>query len=282
MAIALSLFLLAPYRVGADAPRAGTKLSGTFSVLTYNVAGLPEGISQSHPLIYTSKISEKINAFDLVMAQEDFFYSKQLRSKSEHAYYQGRSRAGILGDGLSRFSVFPIGEAEHVAWDECHGTLWYANDCLTKKGFSAGAIELAPGIEVHVYNLHMDAGGASGDVDARDAGMDQLIEYMAERSQGRPIIIGGDWNLSGKRERDLAILGRIIGEQGLTDSCRALECGEERIDRILFRGSDRLKLAPVEYQVERDHFTTSLGFPLSDHQAVSVVLEWEYLAGARR
>ena len=258
-----------------DAGAAETAQSGKFTVLTYNVAGLPEGISQSHPLLFMKRIGPLLNGFDLVLTQEDFFYGKELKAGAEHPYYDGRSRAGILGDGLSRFSIFPLGEATHVAWEVCHGTLGYANDCLTPKGFSVAAHELAPGVEIDVYDLHMDAGGNRGDQEARDQQMAQLIAFMAERSAGKAVIVAGDWNISGKRERDRATLQRLLDEQGLVDSCRALNCGRERIDRILFRGNDNIKIKAVAYRVEAERFRTRLGLPLSDHKAVSVEFEWE-------
>ncbi len=41
----------------ANAVAAGVE-SGTFTVLTYNVAGLPQGISSSQPLFFMRKISK--------------------------------------------------------------------------------------------------------------------------------------------------------------------------------------------------------------------------------
>jgi hypothetical protein len=259
----------------AEGAAAAQARSGRFAMLTYNVAGLPEPLSSSRPLLYTSKISPLLNAFDIVVAQEDFYYHDDLKSKAEHPYISGRSRQGVLGDGLSRFSVFPFTEVEHVAWEKCYGSLGHANDCLTPKGFSAATHEIGPGVRIDIYNLHMDAGGSKGDMDARNAEMDQLITFMAGWSPGRAVIIGGDWNLSGKRQRDLEILDRIINQQGLADSCRALSCGEERIDRILFRGNDSIILKPVAYKVESERFAARRGLPLSDHKAVSVVFEWK-------
>jgi endonuclease/exonuclease/phosphatase family metal-dependent hydrolase len=253
-----------------DGPRCGR-----FSVLTYNVAGLPQGISQSQPLFFMTKISPRLNGFDIVLAQEDFQYERQLRSAALHPYYSPRSRAGVYGDGLSRFSVFPMSEVEHIPWCACYGTLGHANDCLTPKGFSLAVHELAPGVTIHVYNLHMDAGGSRGDIAARDRGMEQLIAFMAERSGGEAVIVGGDWNL-GDEPEDQECLEKILRREGLTDSCRALGCGEERIDRILFRSSARLSLIPLQYRVELERFSTRWGWPLSDHDAVSVVFAWEH------
>ena len=46
--------------------------SGSFTALTYNVAGLPEGISGSNPETNMQMISPLLNAYDLVLIQEDF------------------------------------------------------------------------------------------------------------------------------------------------------------------------------------------------------------------
>lgn len=251
------------------------KTSGRFTVLTYNVAGLPEPLSSSHPAKFNAMISPRLNAFDIVLAQEDFYYQNDLKTASEHPYYSGRSMEGILGDGLARFSAFAFSKVVHVPWQKCYGTLGHANDCLTPKGFSYATHEIAPGVFIDIYNLHMDAGNSKGDMAAKDDEMDQLIRAMSEKSAGRAVIIGGDWNLSGKREAALKLLQRILDAENLTDSCRFLECGEERIDRILFRGNDSLKIKPVEYQVELERFATKRGWPLSDHDAVSVTFEWE-------
>jgi endonuclease/exonuclease/phosphatase family metal-dependent hydrolase len=268
--------------IRSEAGDSNRKISGTFSVLTYNVAGLPEGLSGSHPLVYTSKISPGLNAFDMVLVQEDFAYHKNLKSKADHAYISEPGRAGALGDGLARFSNFPFGQVEHVPWKECYGTLRYNNDCLTRKGFSFATHEIAPEVFIHIYNLHMDAGESKGDMAAREAEMDQLIKWMTEKSNGKAVIIGGDWNLNAKRERDMELLDRILTEENLRDSCRSLQCGEERIDRILFRGNDIISLKPVAYKVETERFANKRGKQFSDHEAVSIVIEWAQVKNGAR
>jgi endonuclease/exonuclease/phosphatase (EEP) superfamily protein YafD len=226
------------------------------------------------------EISPRLNSFDIVVTQEDFYYGKDLRSEAKHPYYSGRSREGLLGDGLSRFSIFPMSETAHVPWQECYGTLGHANDCLTPKGFSVAAHELAPGVFLDIYDLHMDAGNSPGDLAARTTEMDQLIEYISSHSAGRALIVAGDWNLGPKKEQNMALLAKILAAENLADSCRALSCGHERIDRVLFRGSDILKLKPVAYKVELELFANKMGLPLSDHDAVSVVFEWEHLGAS--
>ena len=54
-----------------DLPPDGTA-SGTFLMLTYNVAVLPDSLSSSHPSEYTPQISPLLNAYDVVVVQEDF------------------------------------------------------------------------------------------------------------------------------------------------------------------------------------------------------------------
>ncbi|MFO8057587.1 MAG: endonuclease/exonuclease/phosphatase family protein [bacterium] len=272
-------FLVMAVCIGSAVSGADDKArQGELEVLTYNVAGLPELISGSHPSIYTEIISPKLNAFDLVLVQEDFSYHDELKSRADHAYSSPPGSAGTLGDGLARFSRFPVrGKVKHVSWEECHGHLGHANDCLTKKGFSMGVHELMPGILVHVYNLHMDAGGSKADQQTRSIQMDQLITYMQRKSKGKSVIVAGDFNLSGKRPRDLETLQRLIDKQDLKDVCRETKCGQERIDRILFRGNRRLQIQATYYRVEVKRFMNDKGKQLSDHEAVSAKLGWKVM-----
>ena len=51
---------------------ASAATTGSFNVLTYNVAGLPEGLSSGHPETNTPLISPRLGAYDIVNVQEDF------------------------------------------------------------------------------------------------------------------------------------------------------------------------------------------------------------------
>jgi hypothetical protein len=248
-----------------------------FLLLTYNVAGLPEGISSSHPRTNIPQISPMLNQFDIVLVQEDFSYHLCLTSQTGHPYESEPSSVQSLGDGLNRLSYADFYGFERVAWNECYGDCSDGSDCLTLKGFSVGTHELIEGVFIDIYNLHMDAGGADGDIAARESQADQLLEYIKTRSVGNAVIAAGDWNLKGSREADMVVLDRILAEGELMDSCRALSCGEERIDRVLFRSNDSILVTPQIYNVEIDTFTDEDGEPLSDHDAVSVLFGWELL-----
>ena len=247
-------------------------------MLTYNVAGLPETLSGSRPAEYTPQISPLLNAYDVVVVQEDFWYHHLLVADVTHAY---RSVPMVesptltnMGDGLNRFFIFPIEGHERVTWADCNGTIDCSSDCLTPKGFSYARHQLSSGVLLAVYNLHMDAGSCGGDFTARGVQVDQLIADINSRSAGQAVIVAGDTNLSDGRSDDMVMLDRLMTNAGLTDACRALGCGSEELDRVLFRSSASLTLQALTWAFA-DEFVDPSGHDLSDHPAIRVEISWE-------
>lgn len=251
--------------------------SGAFRALTYNVAGLPEGINEDQtPTVNIPKISPKLNAYDLVLVQEDFAYTQELREAVEHPYesYPLEHEERFVNDGLNRFSTLPFGpEVTRVRWVACNGTTDGSGDCLANKGFSIASHELAAGVSLTVVNLHAEAGGGPDDVSARTAGYEQLAAYLNEHHAGEALLVAGDTNLHGFDEDDEPVLQQLLDDAGLTDTCRALSCGEEHIDRFLFRSSDELELALSGWAVAEE-MVDEEGAPLSDHPAIRVDVAW--------
>ena len=248
--------------------------AGSLSLLTYNVAGLPAGISRSRPATNIPLISPLLNRYDLVLVQEDFAYQLELRRDVEHPYRSPLQLGSIFdaGDGLTRFSRHPFSRFVREAWRACHGVLAFGSDCLARKGFSVATHELSPGILVDVYDLHMDAGGGFADRDARQAQIDQLLEALTRRSPERAVIVAGDTNL--RRLRDRHLFTRLLDRAGLEDSCRELRCAEPgRVDRVLYRSSPSLELSPRSWCTDPS-FRDAGRRPLSDHRAVAVVFDW--------
>src|SRR5262245_13465839 len=68
---------------------------GTFSVLSYNVAGLPVEISQSRPDLNLPLISPLLNDDDIVLTQEDYdwWVPHGLASKYDFVNYHERLRS---------------------------------------------------------------------------------------------------------------------------------------------------------------------------------------------
>lgn len=250
--------------------------AGVLRVLTYNVAGLPEWISASNPSRNNRSASHLFNAYDLVLAQEDFAYHDDLVHRARHAYRLNPLDpvATLFGDGLCALSVYPLKQVRRVRWIACNGYLSDASDCFGEKGFSVAQAELSRGASVHLYNLHADAGDSQADVEARRRGFRQLANYVARHSDGHAVIMAGDTNLDAQNSAlDRATLEAFAKNSKLVDACDATRCLEPGVDRILYRGSEALSLRATRYY--QDHrFVDADGQALSDHVAVAVDLEW--------
>ncbi|MCA9001020.1 MAG: hypothetical protein KDB61_03785, partial [Planctomycetes bacterium] len=95
----------------ADMGGRGASISdGVIDLLTYNVAGLPGWVAKVDGSETHSKIGPALESFDLVLMQEDFWYHDLLKAPQR---WQAAPRSGgflRLGDGLARFSRFPLDE----------------------------------------------------------------------------------------------------------------------------------------------------------------------------
>ncbi|HET8929464.1 MAG TPA: hypothetical protein VFN21_02280, partial [Acidimicrobiales bacterium] len=278
------------------APDAGAEtetVNGEFAMLTYNVAGLPEVLSGSNPSVNQALISPLLNAYDLVLTQEDFanpdppledvrVYHDELISQVDFPYLSTpqvppmgtdpQHPDAILGDGLNFLSRMPLGTVDRVTWDDCMGIFDHASDCLATKGFAVTTIELVSGVTVDVYDLHADAGGAPEDQAARAANFAQLAAYIDTHSDGHAVIVGGDMNLHTDRPVDGDVWQTFLAATRLTDVCEAVDCGADAdvIDKIAFRSSAEVALTPQSHTFERERFTRDDGVPLSDHDPLHV------------
>jgi endonuclease/exonuclease/phosphatase family metal-dependent hydrolase len=269
--------------------------SGDFLALSYNVAGLPEGLSGSHPAVNTAQISPKLNAYDLVVVQESWqtpdpnplaplrVYHEILAADATHAYKSvpvplplGTNPArptAQVSDGINVFSRFPFTNVIHVPWAECVPS---AADCLAMKGFMMARTTFAPGVTIDVYDLHNEAGGDPEDDVARANGMAQLAAFMAANSAGNAVIVGGDFNLHTNDEPDSTIFQQLLTDTGLVDVCAFLSCPSPgRIDKWLFRSSAGITITPQSWQFETEVFKDSMGEQLSDHEALAVRFGWQ-------
>jgi hypothetical protein len=255
--------------------------SGRLSLLTYNVAGLPQLVSHSEPEVNVALISPLLNHYDVALVQEDFSYHSRLSSHAGHAY---RSEAmthslALMADGLNWFSRFPFGWIHRVRWAQCNGYLGAASDCLADKGFSFGEMTLASGVTVDVYNLHAEAGGSSLDIGVRRDNFEQLADYLRARSRDHAVIVAGDTNLRTSVPGDAETLERFLAVTGLGDACHRFGCGEERIDRVFFKSSRHVEIDVLGWWADR-RFVDAQGSPLSDHPAIGVELGWQNLSDA--
>lgn len=247
---------------------------GRFQLLTYNVAGLPEGVSESHPIANLPQVGKLLGTYDLALIQEDFAYPELLRQQLRLPYGSPpfeRGEALHFGDGLSFFGKLRFGEARRAPWRACHGVVDSYFDCLTPKGLAMIRVELAPGALVDVYDVHLDAGAGPQDLRARAVQLPQLMETIKSWSGEGAVIVGGDFNLT---EAERSSLLELAAGVGLNDVCTTLKCPDPgRIDRVLFRGSPTLGLRPRGWRLDLA-FRDKRGQPLSDHVPVAVAFDW--------
>ena len=277
-----------------DAMANGSCISGDFLALSYNVAGLPEGISGSNPSVNTVLISPLLNPYDLVLVQESWqtpypnplaplrLYHELLVVDATHQYKSvpapqplgtdPNRPSALVSDGLIRFARFPFDPAVRRAWAGCHNS---AADCLAFKGFSVARTSLAPGVTVDIYNLHMEAGGDPEDDVLREQGVNQMAGFMSSFSSGRAVIVGGDFNLHSNQEPDSTTFQLLLELEELTDVCAALDCPDPgRIDKYLFRNGGGVEIVPLSWNFEIDVFIRDDGERLSDHDALAVRFQW--------
>jgi len=157
---------------------------GSFIALTYNVAGLPQGISGSDPQTNSPQIGPKLNDFDLVLLQEDWadpapgvdiFFHEQVTAEASHPYRStpashpygtdvSRFPSGptMIADGLNRLSDFEFGTLERHMWEVCFGEFHFAavNAVLDATGLD-GAVEDA-GFDDELDDGAADCGAQKG------------------------------------------------------------------------------------------------------------------------
>ncbi|MEV7811194.1 jacalin-like lectin [Streptomyces flaveolus] len=263
----------------ASAGTAQAAEPGSFSVLTYNVAGLPEGLSSSHPATNTPLISPRLAGYDIVNVQEDFNYHAALYAGDDHTHRTATSGGAGIGDGLNTLSRYPFEDFERVKWKDCTGT-----NCLTPKGFTLARVRLAEGVYVDVYNAHPNADDTEDALAARRANITQLSAFIQANSAGNAVIVMGDTNTRYTRADDN--IRTLVADNGLTDAWVRLVRGGtapaqgadpllcpasappddcEVVDKVLYRGSNLVSLTATRYQNAWATFLDAAGGNLSDH-----------------
>ncbi|MEU6228814.1 jacalin-like lectin [Streptomyces sp. NPDC047042] len=281
----------------ASPAAAADPASGSFSTLTYNVAGLPAILSSASTPRDTSTtaIGQRIAPYDIVHVEEDFNYHANLyAADTAHAYRTPTSGGAGIGSGLNTLSKLPYDEDdfERVRWNSCQ---WDSGDCLTPKGFTFIRERLAEGVYVDFYNLHTNAGTNDGDQASRADNLSQLTDFIKSHSAGNAVVVMGDTNTRYTRAADT--IAEFGAANGLTDAwvklvrggtppakgSDALVCDQtgptvpntcEVVDKVLYRGSKLVSLDATSYNNEHAKFLTDGGLMLSDHDPIAVGFSW--------
>lgn len=307
-----ALLALAVGCSSGDSDDSQEAVGGSFSVLSYNVAGLPQEISTENPKDHLPLISPLLEDYDVVLTQEDFDwwrpaldgldfvnYHERLRADVSHehrsAQFPGPEATGVdvaarpqlqVGDGLGFLSRLAFDDEQRVPWQGCFGGLdtsdGGAADCLSSKGFAMVRMTLSDGVEVDVYTLHGEAGGTPEDQQLQVDDFTEVAAFIAANSEGRAVILGGDTNLhtdsdhpDASGDADTQIWADFLAAADLTDACAATDCPEtDSIDKIAYRSSDGVKLDATSLEFPRDRFRDPAGEDLSDHPPLVVTFDW--------
>jgi hypothetical protein len=306
-------------RVEADAVPTTIDLAenpngGSFRLLTYNVAGLPVEISKGRPDVNLPVISPLLNAYDLVLTQEDYDWWKpdglastvdfvnyhgRLRASATHEYqspqHPGPKAVGIdladrpdmeLGDGLGILSNLDVEGDERVPWTGCFGGFNQDDggkaDCLAMKGFQVTELTLPNDAVVHVYNLNAESGTNPKDQQLQAADFEQLAEHIRTHAKGDAVIVAGHTNLfldgteaASSDGEDGRIWKAFLDDAGLTDACAAGSCDDgSLLDRVVYRSGRGVELEATSHVLRTDRFVDVDGEDLSDSPPLEVGFSW--------
>lgn len=235
-----------------------------FSVLSYNIHGLPQWIAGDHPERRMPLIVKQIEEYPIVFLQENFAYSAHIAKTLHPTILHGnasrlpslfsfllRPLCGNCGSGLTTLLNMPYAIVlahEAHPFSVCSGWLRKKHDCFATKGFMRVRLRFANGAVVSVYNLHLDAGDAQSDRHIRARQCSSLAAHI-KRNSSDGLIVAGDFNML------IHEIAPFISETGLS------VCGTDTMrDYILSRSGGNASLVCMEGRKLTD-------FPrLSDHQ----------------
>ncbi|MCF2567760.1 endonuclease/exonuclease/phosphatase family protein [Mediterraneibacter glycyrrhizinilyticus] len=308
LALSCAITLLPAAPVSAAEPQ-----TGNFTAVSMNVDGLPTdllgfiNINEGGPGPNgTRAIGQKMAEYgwDIIGVSEDFNYNDELMEALSEDYNAGTHRGGVSWltnntDGLNllwKKSLSVTGES-WTKWNTQYST-GFANtgngaDGMINKGFRYYEAEVADGVYVDFYILHMDADSDQGDIDARHAQLTQLADAIKASDNENPIIVMGDTNCRYTREDIRAwFMDPINADERFEikdawvedawngtypnvgeDALMAVDKGgtyqypqAEIVDKIFYINNtdSQVKLALDSYDVATD-FTDDSGTALADH-----------------
>ena len=282
------LLVLSPPGAAANAAEC------SFSFLTYNVHGLFPLIAKDNPRDRSPTIGWLATKYDIVLLQEDFEYHDIIAAQIEHhSSFQGNGMgfdprrvavkivlfpfqlllphfsppygAGITAFVDNEFSVDP--DVTRKSYDQCYGWFGANGDCWARKGFLRVRVRTPEGVEIDVYNTHLEAGSSEESIAVRGGQLDDMAAAIETLSSGQGIIVAGDFNLDFRRPSDRRNLLDFRARLGLEDSGAGPELRFWRDrDYILYRDGPDTTFT-VEAAGEAHEFTNR-DRALSDHPAL--------------
>lgn len=246
-------------------------LPGDFTVMTWNVWGLPWPLSVDRTE-RLSEVPQELDRADVVGIQEA--WSGALRRldsplvlPQEQPGDSGLALAGALCGETSRALFHPF-------------TVRTGSERFKRKGILETDV-VVDGVLVRVYNTHLQHGSRSAPV--RSAQIAQLLQLLDEHDL--PAVVLGDFNFYNTDALDQQT-EQVMAHAGLRDVASelarpqatfrfdnryaqrsGLEEGRERFDRVYVRDGAEIRVEARDVEVLRYR-----NRPLSDHQPVRAAL----------
>ena len=289
-------------KTAQEQPPEGKHSPLTLDVLSLNTYALPAPLGK-HIAERSARIGASLQGYHIIGLQETFSKdSRYLAIGSESAgialQRHAPSDRRLLTSGLTTLSQYEIVEKDFRPFQ-------YAShaDVLAQKGVSFTRIRLPQGELIDVYNTHFQAMKDKADApheklglkimglffsgyamprdDIRAHDAEVLRDFIAEKDEGNPVIVTGDFNT---RESDV-LYERLKTASGLSDAFRELHPEDpgytsdgktnpyksnpnnrKRVDYIFYRDGQALDLTPVQSDVV---FNKAIeGLFVSDHYGV--------------
>jgi endonuclease/exonuclease/phosphatase family metal-dependent hydrolase len=273
----------------------------TVDVLSLNTFGLPKPVGKAIAERHL-RIGQAVGEYEIVGFQETFSKESQNLAKgaavaglSYHIHTPSAQR--LLSSGLSTFSTYEILESDFKAFHYSSHA-----DALAQKGVSFTRLNL-PGIgPVDVYNTHFQAkkDAADGPLDRlllkatsllipgfdmprdeiRAHNAQVLLDLIAEKDQGYPMLVLGDFNT-----RDDQPVYEQLTAAGLRDSFQEANPADpgytsdgktnpyksnpdnrKRVDYVFYRPGENIDLQVISSSLAFDKAID--GLYVSDHYGV--------------
>lgn len=210
--IALSVFAQEQKRTFTCAALNVDGLPASLSILTYKINLNPDSKGGEGAAAIGRKAVER--NWDFFAVSEDFNYNTELMAPLTEAGYKCGTFKGSIkvtaGALASYLASRPVADTDGLniiyskdmivgneflnQWNDHYGYTEDGADGLIKKGYRFYTVEVAPGIVVDVYILHMDAEVSAGDLAARESQMNQLVADLSQNMNNHPKIVMGDTN----------------------------------------------------------------------------------------
>lgn len=249
------------------------------ALLSYNTHGLVGWLAGDDPARRFPLISERLDAYDVALIQEDWSWHEELVAEASHQVVErgNGSRLALAallpvfgGSGLTTLVRERdwLLDVTREPYDTCAGWLAGANDCFGTKGFLHVRLRLPPDRRLDIYQTHLDAGRRPEDQAARARQLELLAQRITAISGDRALILAGDFNLDADVPAQRSALAGFAASLGLRETGAAPAPGSEwrRLDYVLYRSGPAVSIDVIEAG-EALEFRDELG-PFSDHPAL--------------